>query len=109
MKRWLILSAMIAVCLTGCGTKDNEVQNGASRGETSTTDRSLGDDIMTDISDVADDIGEFGKDVLTDVRDAADDMTDDMTGNEERSGQRNDKSQTNHTKNANETTTSTTK
>lgn len=77
MKTIKWLPAMLAiVCLTGCGGKTN------SSSQTDTTTESVGDHIVTDVSDMVDDIGEAGEDVLTDLGDAAEDVKDDLTGND---------------------------
>lgn len=77
MKAIKWLPAMLAiVCLTGCGGRTN------SSSKTDTTTESVGDHIVTDVSDVVDDIGDAGEDVLTDLGDAAEDIKDDLTGND---------------------------
>ncbi|MDO4156542.1 MAG: hypothetical protein Q4D37_07170 [Oscillospiraceae bacterium] len=80
MKAIKWLPALLAIaCLTGCGGKTNS----NSQTETTTHTESVGDNIVTDISDVVSDVGEAGKDVLTDLGDAAEDIKDDLTGNDD--------------------------
>lgn len=76
-RKWL--PALLAIaCLTGCGNSNNS----NSQTETTKHTESVGDQIITDISDVVSDVGDAGKDVLTDLGDAAEDIKDDLTGND---------------------------
>lgn len=75
-RKWL--PALLAItCLTGCGGKTNDSSQPAT---TTTITKSADDNIVTKLSDVADDIGDAGKDVLTDIGDAAEDVKDDLMG-----------------------------
>lgn len=100
-RKWL--PALLAIaCLTGCGNKTN----GSSQTETTKHTESVGDHIVTDVSDVVSDVGEAGKDVLTDLGDAAEDVKDDLTGNDH-SKTNTDTSKKTETKTETETKTTT--